>query len=169
MYGSSPLELMAAQAMLNGQISCMGFTYSATFVGANLLGANATINTPTQIANDSDFVIQRINLVSFTAADTPEGNPDFNLQLTLQGSGRNLFDAPQNVNNICGNFFDNRVPNDLPFPILIQQNNTLTSTLINNTAVAQLRTQISYVGFKVWYLNNADGKPATRSQIFHMM
>lgn len=177
MFGGSPIEVMAMQAMLQGWVYCYGFTYSALMFGANALGASGTQTVTTQITADSDFVIQRINLVSFTAADTPEVNPDFTTQLTIGGSAINLMDAPQSVNNMFGNFFDNRVPNDLPFPILIAANQNLSVTTVNRSAVAQNFTQYSYIGFKVKYLTmslqQADGTiirvPTTREAVFHVL
>ena len=169
MYGSSPIEMLALDASLKGCISCQGFTYSALWFGATALGANGTVNVTTQITADSDFIIQRMNLVSYTAADTPEVNPDFTVLLTLAGSGRNLMDQAQHVNNVCGNFFDNRVPNDLTFPILVQANNNIVAQLVNRSAVAQNYTLLSYVGFKVYYLQNPDGTTATRQQVFRVL
>jgi len=177
MFGSSPIELMAMQAMLQGWVYCYGFVYSALMFGANALGAAGTQTVTTQITSDSDFVIQRINLVSFTAADTPEVNPDFTSFLTVAGTAINLFDSPQHVNNLYGNFFDNRVPSDLPFPVLIAANQNLTNTTVNRSAVAQVFTQYSYIGFKVKYLTmtieGANGQPirvaTTREAVFHVL
>lgn len=177
MFGSSPIEVMAMQAMLQGWVYCYGFTYSALMFGTNALGASGTQTVTTQITSDSDFVIQRINLVSFTAADTPEVNPDFTTQLTIAGSAINLMDAPIHVNNLFGNFFDNRVPNDLPFPILIAANQNLSVTTVNRSAVAQNFTQYAYVGFKVKYLTmtvqdqqgNVQRIPTTREAVFHVL
>ena len=169
MFGTSPLEIMACQAMLNGQIYAYGFNYSALWFGTNALGANGTVNVTTQITADSDFVIQRLNFVSFSAVGTVTANPDFTLLLTIAGNAINLMDQAQNVENICGNFLDNRVPNDLPFPILIPANNSLTAQLVNRTAVAQNFSQLTYSGFKVKYLQNADGTPTTRTQVFHVL
>ena len=169
MFGSSPLEIMACDAMLKGLIYCYGFTYSALWFGATALGASVAVTQVTQISADSDFVIQRMNLLSYTAADTPEVNPDFTLLLTIAGTGTNLMDQAQHVNNIVGNFFDNRVPCDLTMPILIPANNNLTAQLTNRSAVAQNFTQLSYVGFRVKYLQNPDGNPTTRQQLFHVL
>lgn len=177
MFGSSPIEVMAREAMIQGWIYCYGFTYSALMFGTNALGASSTVTVTTQITSDSDFVIQRINLVSYTAADTPEVNPDFTTQLTIAGSAINLSDAPIHVNNMCGNFFDNRVPSDLPFPILVAANQNLSNTTVNRSAVAQNFTQYAYIGFKVKYLTmtlqNAQGQvmqvPTTREAVFHIL
>lgn len=169
MFGTSPIEIMACNAMLQGLVYCYGFHYSALFFGATALGASATANVTTQITSDSDFVIQRINLVSFTAVDTPEVNPDYTLLLTIAGNAVNLMDQPQHVNNICGNFEDNRVPNDLTFPILIPANNNLAAQLVNRSAVAANYVQITYAGFKVKYLGHQDGTPTTRQEVFHVL
>lgn len=168
-FGTSPVELMACDAMLKRQIYCFGFSYSALWFGATALGANGTQNIPTQVTADCDFVIQRMNLVSFTAAGTVSANSDFTLLLSLAGSAVNLMDQAQSVQNVTGNFLDNRVPNDLPFPIIVPANNTLNSTLVNRTNTAQNFTQLTFTGFKVKYLSNPDGSPTTRTQVFNII
>jgi hypothetical protein len=169
MYGTSPIEIMACSAMLNRQIYCFNFSYSAQWFGSTALGANGTQSIPTQITSDSDFVIQRMNLVSFSAAGTKTVDPDFTLLLTVAGTAVNLMDQAQPILNICGNFSLNYVPNDLPFPIVIPANNTLNSTLVNRTAVAQNLTQLTFTGFKVKYLTNSDGSPTSRQQVFNIL
>ena len=169
MYGTSPIELMACAAMMNRQVYCYGFNYSAQWFGATALGANGTVSVPTQITADSDFVIQRMNLVTFSAVGTKVVDPDFTLILTIAGNAVNLMDQAQPVVNICGNFSANVVQNDLPFPILIPANNTLNATLVNRTAVAQNLTQLTYTGFKVKYLQNQDGTPTSRQQVFNVL
>ncbi len=177
MFGSSPVEIMAMQAMLQGWVYCYGFVYSALMFGANALGASGTQTVTTQITSDSDFVIQRINLVSFTAVGVLQAVRDFTSQMTIAGSAINLSDAPQNVENIFGNFVDNKVPNDLPFPILVAANQNLSNTIVNRTAVAQNFTQVSYIGFKVKYLTmtlqdaqgNVSRVPTTREAVFHVL
>lgn len=169
MYGTSPLELMACQAMLNRQIYCYGFSYSALWFGATALAANGTQVIPTQITADTDFVIQRLNLTSFSAVGVPTVNPDFTLLLSLAGNAVNLMDQAQSVQNVTGSFLGTEVPDELPFPILVPANNTLNSTLINRTAVAQNFTQLTLTGFKVKYLQNPDGTPTTRTQVFNVL
>lgn len=169
MYGTSPIELMACQAMLQRQIYCYGFSYSAQWFGATALGANGTQAIPTQITADSDFVIQRMNLISFSAAGTKTVDPDFTLILTIAGNAVNLMDQAQPVLNISGNYSLNYVPDDLPFPIVIPANNTLNSILVNRTAVAQNLTQLTFTGFKVKYLQNPDGSPTSRQQVFNLL
>lgn len=168
MFGTSPIELMAANAMCNGLIYCYGFSYSALWFGATALGANGTQVVPTQITADTDFVIQRMNFVSFSAVGTLTTNPDFTLLLSLAGNAVNLMDQAQPITNMCGNFTGTVVPNELPFPILVPANNTLNSTLVNRTAVAQNLSQLTLTGFKVKYLSN-NGQPTTRTQVFNVL
>lgn len=169
MFGTSPIEIMACNAMLQGLIYAYGFHYSALFFGATALGASGTVTLTTQITSDSDFVIQRMNLVAYSALDTVKANPDITALLTIAGNAVNLMDQPQHVNNIFGNFLDNRVPNDLTFPVLIPANNNLSLQLVNRSAVAMNYLLVTYAGFKVKYLANQDGSPTTRQQVFHVL
>jgi len=167
-YGASPLELMASDAMRAGEIYCQTFIYSALFFGATALGATGSVDVPVPINADSDFIIQELNLTSWTAADTPEIDPDYTIMLTIAGSGRQLMDRPQTVQNLCGSFLVNKAgPNRLPFPVLVQANNTITVSLVNRSAVAANRVDVSLVGFKVYYIGNPE--TANRREIFHVL
>lgn len=162
-FGTSPLELMAADAMLRGAINCEEFTYSANFFGTTALGANATVSVDTQINGDSDFIMTELNIISFTAADTIETNPDYTLLLVAAGSGRQLMDRAIHVLNMAGSYADNRVPAKLTFGRLMAAKNTITATLTNRSAVAANLVQIAYKGFKVFYTGG------DRQQIFHAL
>lgn len=162
-FGTSPLELMAADAMLRGAINCEEFAYSALWFGANALGASATVQVDTQINGDSDFILTELNLVSFTALDTIETNPDFTLMLVAAGSGRQMFDRAQHVLNLCGSYADNRVPAKMTFGRLMAAKGTISAVLTNRSAVAQNYTLLSYKGFKVFYTGG------DRQQIFHAL
>jgi hypothetical protein len=177
MFGGSPVEIMAMQAMINGWVYCYHFTYSALAFGANALGASGTQTLTTQITSDSDFVVQRINMIALTAADTVKADPDFTMQLTIAGSAINLMDSPQHVLNMTGNFSSNKVPSDLPFPALIAANQNLSNQVVNRSAVAMNFVQFSYIGFKVKYLTmtlqdangNVQRVPTTREAVFHLL
>ena len=78
-------------------------------------------------------------------------------------------DQAQTVQNLCGNFSQNKVPSELPFPYLIQANNTVSAQLTNRSAVAANRVDLSYIGFKVFYLSDENGNPTTRQQVFHVL
>lgn len=171
MYGASPVEIMAMNAMMQGLVMCQSFTYSALWLAGTgtALGATASVAVPTQITADSDFVCQRLNLTAWSAAGTIIPDPDYTLLLTLNGSGRQLMDQAQTVQNLCGNFSQNKVPSDWPFPYLIQANNTINALLANRSAVAANRVDLSYIGFKVFYLQNPDGTPTSRQQVFNAL
>ena len=171
MYGASPVEIMAMNAMLQGSVMCQAFCYSALYLTGTgtALAANGTTNVTTQITADSDFVVQRLNLTAWSAANTIIPDPDYTLLLTLNGSGRQIMDQAQTVQNLCGNFSQNKVPSDWPFPYLIQANNSINSQIVNRSAVAANRVDLSYIGFKVFYLQNPDGSPTSRQQVFNAL
>lgn len=170
MFGTSPVELMAMQAAMQGLVICQAFAYSAVFFGTTALGAApALVNVPVQIDAGADFVVQRMNLTSWSAVGTLTADPDYLLLLTLNGSAQQLMDQPQTVQNLCGNYTSNKVPADWPFPYVIIANNTLNAQLTNRSAVAANRVDLSYIGFKVKYLQNPDGSPVTRTQVFNIL
>lgn len=152
-FGASPLELMATDAELRGEIHCEGFAYSAAWItGTNsALGASATVDVPVQINNDSDFIVQEINLTSWSAANTIINEPDYLLTLIQAGSGAQIMNQAQHVLNYCGSYDTDRVPGRLSYPILLDANGTLTCTLQNRSAVAANRVDLAFRGFKVFY------------------
>lgn len=170
MFGSSPIELLAADAMLRGAIFCQSFTYSAQWLTGTTtaLGATATVPVITQITSDSDFVVQEIQFNSWSAAGTIIVDPDYTLMLTI-ASGRPWFDQVQPIRNLVGSYASTQQPNSLPFPRLIPAQSTLTSTLANRTGTASNQAVLSFMGFCVYYQSNQDGSPATRQQIFHAL
>lgn len=165
MYGDSPVELLAANAMLAGLIYCESFTYSAQWLTgtASALAANGTTDVQIQVNSDSDFVIQEMNFVSWSAADTIIGMPDYLLNIVMAGSGRQIFDKSQGIAVQCGAYTLNKTPGKLPFPRLIQANNTVTNTLQNRTGTACNRAELAFRGFKVFYLK------ADRRDVFHAL
>lgn len=164
-FGSSPIELLSADAMLRGEIYCTGFTYSAAWITgtATALGANATVDAQIQINSDSDFVVQEINFLSLTGADTFLATPDYLLQIILAGSGRQIMNQAQHVGNYTGSYQANRVPGIIGYPILLTANSTITCTLQNRTAVASNRADLMLRGYKVFYTGG------NRTQIFHVL
>mgnify|MGYP006955650321 CR=1 FL=1 len=167
-YGSSPLEIMATEAMINKLTYNQFFTYNALFASSTALGATSSAEVPIPINGDSDFIVQEINLTSWTAADTPEIDPDYTIMLTIAGSGRQLMDREMTVQNMCGSMLVNKAGlRRLPFPVLIQANNTLNVRLTNRSAVAANRVDVTFVGFKVYYIG--DPNVANRQAIFHVL
>jgi hypothetical protein len=157
-YGLSPIEILACEAMLAGQIYCQNYVYSAQWLTgqASALGATSTVEQTTQINGDSDFVVQRIHLAAWSAVDTPITDPDYVLQIQIGGSARNLFDKPIGVNAIIGSFLSDKQPNNLPFPYLVEMNNNLVATLTNRSSTAANRVDLAYDGFRIFYQGAGD-------------
>lgn len=165
MFGDSPVELMAANAMMAGAIYCESFTYSATWLTGtgSALGANGVVDQQIQIGADADFVVQSYNGVSYSAADTPIVAPDYTVNIVLAGSGRQIFDRAQDWVTFVGNFSVNRVPGLSTFPRVIQANNQVNITLTNRTGTAANRVLLAFKGFKIFYLKT------DRQNVFHAL
>lgn len=158
MFGQSPLELMAAQAMLNKQVFLQHFTYSASWQTGTTtaLGANGSVDITTQINADADFVVQEMNMTSTTAAGTFLATPDYLLTLVLSGAGKQVMNQAQMVANICGSYQSQQVPALLSMPLMIVANSAIVATLVNRTATPANRVDLSYRGFKVFYTGGND-------------
>lgn len=170
-YGVSPLETMAREAMLRGLVFIDQFTYSASFSAAtnNVLGASGSAVATINIDNDSDFVMQQVNLAAFSAGPTQITTPNYLMLLTRAGSARQLMNQPQHVQTICGQYWNNAVPGYWSTPGLVQRRDTLTVQLTNNTATAALRIDVAFLGFKVYYgtIQTPGGpRTATAADIF---
>ncbi len=175
-FGTSPLELMACDAMLKGIVYLDEFIYSASWIAgtATALGSLATIQVQIQINGDSDFVAQEMNL---TAIDTAQGGgvgdcvdcPDLLLTVTRAGSGREIMNQAQHVINICGNYFTAHYPAHKPMPGLYAANNIISVTLQNRTTTAFNRVDLALPGFKVFYITNAQGQTGDRRSVFHAL
>ncbi len=144
----SPIEQIFFNAMLAGKVFLDFFVYSAQW---NTLGANGTTPVTTPINSDSDFVIQQLQLVSYSAAGTIVQSPDYRITIVDAGSGRQLMDSSQHIMGITSTNRDQGAfPYNLPMAKLIRQGSAITTTLVNNTGTPAL-VDLSYVGFKVFY------------------
>lgn len=163
-FGSSPIELLATDAMLRGAIFCNGFTNSARWLTGtqSALGASATVDQIIQISSEADFVVQRVTFTAFSALDTLIVDPDYTILIAIS-SGRPWFDSAQTLRDFCGNFTNGHQPNDLPMPRLIPAQSTLTITLANRTVTACNRASLALSGFNVYY------QKEDRSQVFHAL
>jgi hypothetical protein len=165
MFGSSPLELLAADAMLRGSIQCNSYSYNADFLtGTNqAVGANGTPQQVIQVTSEADFVCQMITATCWgSAAGTLLQDPDYTINVAIS-SGRPWFNAPVILRNVCGTFAAAENPDSLPFPRLIPLNSTLTVSIVNRTATAANFLQILFMGFNVYY------KSEDRSTVFHAL
>jgi hypothetical protein len=175
-FGTSPLELMACDAMLQGLVYIDEFTYSAAWISGTqtALGALATVDVPIQINSDSDFIVQEQNLsaIVVTVASPEDLHecvtcPDLLLTIIKAGSGREVMNQAQHVTNILGNYWSAQFPGRKGTTAIWQSNNTVTCRLQNRTSIAFDRVDIAFNGFKVFYQTNAAGQQGTRQSIFH--
>lgn len=154
-FGTSPLEILAAQAMIQGQVFLDDFTYSASWIisTATALGATATVPVNIQIDGDSDFVVQSVNIAAYTSANPPVviAPPNFLILIQRSGSGRQIMNQPQHVSNYCGNFWNNSFPGIRGCASLLQAKNTVVITLQNLSGTAPGRVDVALAGFKVFY------------------
>ena len=171
-FGTSPLELMACDAMLQGLVYLDEFAYSASFQTgtATALAANGTTDVQIAINSDSDFICLEMNLISWSGAGTIIAAPDYLLTIIRSGSGREIFNQPQPVLNIAGNYSSsNSFPGRMPVSSLYQSNQTITVRLQNRTGTASNRADFTMRGFKVFYQTNAQGMTGDRQSIFHAL
>lgn len=171
-FGVSPLELMAADAMLNGLVYLDEFIYSALWLTgtATALGANATVDVQVQINGDSDFIVQEQNLVAFDNSHAIVASPNLRLTLVRAGSGREIMSQPQHVLNICGGYQATRFPGRKPMAGLINANNLITCKLQNLSSVVFDSVDLSFIGFKVFYTTSmVSGEQGSRQKVFHAL
>ena len=134
------------------------FTYSGLFSGANALAAAVTRVANTPIQSDSHFVVRYVNLTPTTGAAAAEvvavATPPFLISFFDTGSGRQIFDNPQPVQNVCGGVAAGvgmgSQPFILPEPWLVKGGGVLQTTIQNLGATAFTTVIVSFVGFKVF-------------------
>jgi hypothetical protein len=165
-FGTSPVELLATDAMLRGLIFANAYTYNADFLaGTNqAIPASATsVQQVVQITSEADFVVQQLSAITWSAAGTLLQDPDYTIQIAIS-SGRPWFNAPLSVRNVSGMYAAAELPIPLPFPRLIPLNSTLTVTVTNRTAVAANFFQLALIGFNVYYQPGGN-----RQSVFHAL
>jgi len=174
-FGDSPLEILACQGMIDGRCFLQSFTYSASWQTGTptALGANGTTEVAVQINADADFVIQEMTFTSTTAAGTFLAVADYLLTCVLSGSGRQVMNQPQMIANWAGSYNANQFARRLTMPILVVANSNILNTLVNRTAVAANRADLTFNGFKVYYTEGRDSQGnvavGDRTSIFHVL
>jgi hypothetical protein len=174
-FGVSPLELMAADAMLQGIVFLDEFEYSAVWTGTTALAATSTVEVIILINGDSDFVVQERNIVAFDNQATPVLVPDPNLLITVTraGAGRETMNQAQHVGNVLGSYQSNKVPGRRPMSGLWNAANTMSFKLQNLSPTNFGRIDIAFSGFKVFYtvsrVPGHEGEQGTRAAVFHAL
>lgn len=167
-FGSSPIELLARDAMLAGVVFCDFFSLPAAWLTGTptALGANSSLPIAIQVGSSGDFVIQAFQGVcKQTVSGTPtiQGTPDILISMVEDGSNRQLFGAPTHWSNVVGRFGTNQVPGVNQYPKLLQANSSLSVTLTDISGTAWTYIYFLLKGFRVYY------QGATREQVFHLL
>ncbi len=155
-FGVSPLEIMASDAYLRGLCWCDEFMYSAIFSGTTALAASVNMSVQILINGDSDFIVQERDLVAFSADHAIAPDPNIEVTLVRGGSGREVMNQPQHVLNTFGSFASNKQPGRMPFSAFLGRAQILTVKLNNLSTVAFERIDVTFKGFKVFYLQSTD-------------
>lgn len=131
------------------------YTYDFYTYAANLAslapGAVATVNV--QVEADSDFEWMKsaffgISTITGAATFTTAELPLITVQIQDSGSGRNLFNQPVNVLNICG---DGKLPNVLPVARMFRANSNISFSFTNiSSATTYSLIQFAMIGRKAW-------------------
>src|SRR6266446_2666700 len=163
-FGTSPIELLAADAMLRGAIFCNSFVYTAKWLTgqSSALGSGATVDQVIQITSEADFVVSEANLTAWSAAATMVADPNIEVNVAI-ASGRPWFSQSLNARNYFGTYAAGDNPNNLVMPRLIPAQATITVTLTYQQATAWNRVDVSLIGFNVYYQSE------TRQQVFHVL
>jgi hypothetical protein len=129
------------------------FGYQFPTFTAIAVGGNQTQQITIQA--DSDFEIRRIVYQADLAAAAYVVNaapiPNYTIQLTDSGAGRNLFNNPAPLANVAslGSFMPQY---DLPWPKIIARNSTLLCQLTNFDAAANTyNVRITLLGRKIYF------------------
>lgn len=145
--GSDQFPIAVAQATIPAKYRSRlkdFFSYTADFLP---LTANLTQTQPISIQSDSDFVI-----VAGAAVVTDTANTTFLtfvpelVQLTDQGSGRNLFSSATHFHNVFGTAEN---PAYWTQPKVLDRGSTFAVQLQNLEAVNR-NVRVAFLGFKVF-------------------
>jgi hypothetical protein len=169
MYGTSPIEVLAREAMRARLVFLEAFDYVARFLvnTGTALGANNSQTVPIQIDAGWDFVIQEYLGIWINADGTTfNAAPNALVEFTRDTAGKNQQSLPVHWLNVFGSYSANKVPNQLPFPVLLSEKSTYNIKLTNLTADAPDQVETTYRGFKVYYRADEKGRTITRDELF---
>lgn len=163
-FGSSPVEMMARDAMLAGLVFCDFYTLPANWLEntPTALLANQSLPIAVQVGSSGDFVIQEFQLVAKQSGSL-SATPDLLVDMVEDTSDRKLFGTPTHVLNVFGRYGQNNVPGVLRYPKLLQANSSLSITLTDLSGTNWNRIYMALKGFRVYY------QGGTREQVFHAL
>lgn len=129
-----------------------GFNY---FASAIPLAALGTVVATVAIQNDSDFLWVDLTGAARdpAALQTVFPNPAVTIQINDSGSGRNVFQQPQDWVAVVGTA---QLPGEFAYPYLAEMGGTLTVTL-QNLAAQAYDIRLALRGFKVFQWEESEG------------
>ena len=164
-FGTSPIELLATDAMLRGGVFLNQYIYPAKWITglSSALGSLATVDQVIQVTSEADFVCQELNLIAFsTNATTLVADPNIEANIQI-ASGRPWFNTSVNARLMFGTYSSGNFPNKMVMPRLIPAKSSITITLTDNQTQAWNRVEVNLIGFNVYY------QTETREQVFHVL
>jgi len=142
------------------QIEILPFFYSAPFQNSTV-AAGATVTVTTGIQSDSHFVCRYFTITAYASNPflvTPV-TPPLLISFFDTGSGRQLLDNPQPIQNLCGGAAagtgNGSLPFILPEPWLIRAGAVIQTTLQNLGLLTFPTVIVSLSGFKVFKFGGA--------------
>lgn len=137
-----------------GDVDVTADMFGYVFPAVEDLAAGAVSNAVNVIIqDDSDFEVRRL-AYHFTVAEAAITNataptPNWLVQMTDSGSGRNLFNAAVPVTAIATG--PGMTPRDLPWPKILRRNSTISVTFTNfDAAQATGRMYLTMFGRKLF-------------------
>lgn len=117
------------------------------------IAAGASASTTIQVQADASFELQKLAMFAdiALAAQTESTRvlPLVTIQLTDQGSGRQVFSVPVSIPSIFG---DGRIPFILPTTKLFVANSAIQLDFVNYSAATAYNLRIDLIGTKIFRL-----------------
>lgn len=121
------------------------FSYNAKLDATLAAGANLDANT--RIQADSDFLIQKMTFKVVDDADNVVLNPDLDIQIDDQGSGRKLFDIATPIDAVAGT---GELPQILTTPKLLVNSSNIVTSFSNTSPTNYAKVQLTFIGTKLF-------------------
>lgn len=124
------------------------FAYAFT---SGTLASGASASNTVNIEADSNFILQKLTVFATIAGaavtESTEVLPLIRLQITDNGSGRNLFNQPIAVPTLFGS---GQRPFILPIPRLFRSNSSINFTYTNYSVGTSYVLDFTMSGVKTW-------------------
>lgn len=137
------------------QVELLPAFYSAPFQNS-VVAAGATVTVSTSIQSDSHFVVRYFSITAYDSNPVVVAptTPPLLISFFDTGSGRQMLDNPQPIQNLCGGAAagagNGSLPFILPEPWLIRAGATVQTTLQNLGIRTYPTVIVSFSGFKVF-------------------